>query len=94
MTARRASRLRWAAVLGLVALAAGLSACGKRGNLKPPEGEEKAYSYPRFYPAADTVVPSAELPAEEEAFPEAEPAGRPLSPIPSTLDRTRTETYR
>lgn len=93
MIARRASRLGWTAVLGLVAVAVGLSACGKRGSLEPPTGEEKAYSYPLFYPAPDTVVPSAELPAGEKAFPEDEPFSRPLSPVPSSLDRTRTESY-
>lgn len=95
MSARRASGLDWAAVLALVVLAIGLAACGKRGNLEPPKGEEKAYSYPLFYPAPDTVVPSAELQTEEEPFLEREPGDRPLSPMPSPFDdRTRSETYR
>lgn len=42
---------RLLAVLCLAALAA--SACGKRGDLEQPEGS----SYPRTYPAPETVVP-------------------------------------
>jgi len=100
VNAHRSSRLGWAVVSGFLVLTIGLSACGKRGKLEPPKGEEKAYSYPLFYPAPDTVVPSAQLPAEEmppaleESFPEEEPRRRRLSPVPFDLDRTRTETFR
>ena len=42
---------RLAAALMLAALAA--TACGKRGKLEQPEGS----TYPRTYPAPETVVP-------------------------------------
>jgi hypothetical protein len=43
----------------LVALAAALalSACGKRAGLRPPDGEEKVYTYPKVYPNPATVLP-------------------------------------
>ncbi|SDG46898.1 hypothetical protein SAMN05216241_11439 [Limimonas halophila] len=47
---------RVAAALMLAALAA--AACGKRGTLEPPEGS----TYPRTYPAPETVVPQTDSP--------------------------------
>jgi predicted small lipoprotein YifL len=43
----RAARLAIAITLAL-AVAVPLSACGKRGNVEPPEG--KPSTYPRSYP--------------------------------------------
>lgn len=57
-----------AALLLLLALA--LSACGRKGDLYPPEGEEDAYTGTGIYPAPDSVVPqegeAATVPADEE----------------------------
>jgi predicted small lipoprotein YifL len=91
VSARRT--FRRGAILALVLLAPGLSACGKRGALVPPEGEESAYSYPRFYPAPGTVVPAGPAPAEGVPAAADEPADRPLSPIPTSPNRTRTRTF-
>jgi len=43
-----------------VALLAALVACGKRGNLAAPEGEEAAYTWPQTYPDPATVRPDKE----------------------------------
>jgi hypothetical protein len=51
------------------ALALGLAACGKKGAPYPPEGQEEAYTYPRPYPAPETLVPGGGVPrpsAEEK----------------------------
>jgi len=38
----------WLAAIAVVALAAGAAACGKRGDLDPPPGEQA--DFPRQYP--------------------------------------------
>ncbi|SME91587.1 hypothetical protein SAMN06265365_101419 [Tistlia consotensis] len=48
---------------GLVCLAL-LAACGRKGDLRPPLGEHTAYSWPKQYPAPDTVVPPLSKEAE------------------------------
>ena len=50
--------LRTAALLLLAALA--LAACGKKADLRPPDGEEAAYTYPQPYPNPRGVVPGGE----------------------------------
>ena len=75
MTARLG---RLSAVLLLV-LALFLGACGRKGDLLPPEGEEDAYSGLGIYPAPESVVPqegeAAAVPATEAApAPAAAPA--------------------
>ena len=66
-------------------LVLGLSACGKRGSPKPPEGQESEYTYPHAYPAPSTVVPQGT--AEDE----------PSEPGPLWIldgdSRTKTTTY-
>ena len=42
---------RIAALMIVVALAASIAACGRKGDLKPPPGDEDP-SFPRSYPAA------------------------------------------
>jgi hypothetical protein len=81
------------AVLVLAALAAGLAACGKRGPLKPPAGQESGYTYPRAYPAPKGVLPARAGPAEEEDTEETGRGTRKLSPIPPSSSRTTTTTY-
>jgi len=41
----------------LAALALAIGACGKRGAPQPPEGQEDAYTYPRFYPGPRKALP-------------------------------------
>lgn len=57
-----------AALLLVVALA--LGACGRKGNLRAPEGEEDAYSGLGTHPAPESVVPqegeSSAVPEDEE----------------------------
>jgi len=53
MTGRCARIL--AALLLVSALA--LAACGRKGDLLPPEGEKNAYTGLGTYPAPDSVVP-------------------------------------
>lgn len=85
----RPARLRAVLCLVLAGLiaGAGLAACGKRGSLEPPEGEEGAYTYPRFYPAPSTVLP----PEEPEARPRSRQApshAGDLSPFPQERETT------
>ena len=59
----------------LVVLALALSACGRKGDLRPPDGEEDAYTGLGVYPAPDSVVPpggqsgddSSAVPEDEES---------------------------
>ena len=41
----------------LLVLAVTLGACGRKGDLRPPDGEEDAYTGLGVYPAPDSVVP-------------------------------------
>lgn len=41
----------------LAALALAIGACGKRGVPQAPEGQEDAYTYPRFYPGPSKGLP-------------------------------------
>jgi predicted small lipoprotein YifL len=63
-----------AALLLILALA--LGACGRKGELRAPEGEEDAYTGLGVYPAPDSVVPqegeTSAVPEDEED-PEAGP---------------------
>jgi predicted small lipoprotein YifL len=45
-----------------------LGACGRKGDLQPPEGEKSAYTGLGTYPAPDSVVPQESAPS---AAPEA-----------------------
>lgn len=92
MTARRIL----GALLVLAVLAPGLVACGKRSPLKPPVGQESEYSYPRAYPAPESVLPRGAGAVEQDVKKETEEkAGdeRKLSPIPPSSSRTKTTTY-
>ena len=82
-------------ILPLLLLAAfALGACGKKGDVKVPDGEKKAYYYPRTYPAPASVTPRAE-PEEAEPEVQEEPAEERLeprkrnrlSPFPASPDR-------
>jgi len=66
----------------LLVLALALGACGRKGNLRAPEGEEEAYTGLGVYPAPESVVPQegeASAAPEDEEDPEAgeEGAGDP-----------------
>lgn len=80
----------------LLALAVALAACGKKGDLRPPDGEDAAYTYPKFYPDPKTVegepgAPASREEAEENLEQEADEVGIQRSPLlPS---RTTTQTY-
>ena len=73
-----------------VLLLVGLSACGKKAGLEPPEGEEHLYTYPATYPDPATVLPQ-EDPAATPATRTGPAPATQLSPFPS--DRRRTTTY-
>ena len=72
-----------AALLLILALA--LGACGRKGELRAPEGEENAYTGLGTYPAPDSVVPqegeTSAVPAvpEDEEDPETGPKFDPES---------------
>ncbi len=66
----------------LLVLALALGGCGRKGDLRPPEGQEEAYPGRGVYPAPDSVVPQegeASARPEHEEDPEAgeEGAGGP-----------------
>jgi predicted small lipoprotein YifL len=62
-----------------------LGACGRKGDLRAPEGEENAYTGLGTYPAPDSVVPqegeTSAVPAvpEDEEDPETGPESGPES---------------
>lgn len=64
---RHGPGLRLAALGGALLCLAALGACGKKGDLRPLPGEYEAFTWPKQYPAPETVVPS-DLEPEEEAF--------------------------
>ncbi len=55
------------ALLGAAALLP--AACGRKGPIETPKGQEDRYIYPRTYPNPGTVVPGA-----QEAIPAPGPA--------------------
>ena len=56
MTIRRHHPLLVTLVV-MTVLVLALSACGRKGSPKPPEGREAAYTYPHAYPATNTTGP-------------------------------------
>lgn len=67
----RSGRISAARLLVLaLALTLALGGCGRKGDLRPPEGEEDAYSGLGVYPAPESVVPqegeATAVPADEE----------------------------
>ncbi len=99
MSRRHSHSARTALCLLLIAAAA-LGACGKKGPLRAPEGEESRYTYPRFYPApaAGTVTTgrTAQPPGEVEEEPPVRPLAdepSPLSPFPDEDERSDTEVF-
>jgi len=55
------------ALIAAVILALALGACGRKGDIDPPEGQESEYTYPQVYPAPSSVLP------EETEEPETPP---------------------
>ena len=47
----------------LLVLALTVSACGRKGDLRPPEGEEGAYHGLGTYPPPESVLPQGAEPA-------------------------------
>jgi hypothetical protein len=45
------------ALIAAVILALALGACGRKGDVGPPEGQESEYTYPQVYPAPGSVLP-------------------------------------
>jgi hypothetical protein len=45
------------ALIAAVSLALALGACGRKGDLGPPEGQESEHTYPLVYPAPGSVLP-------------------------------------
>ena len=76
MTGRQ---VRLSAVL-LLALGLALGACGRKGSLYAPEGEEDAYTGLGAYPAPASVVPDWDDPA-------AAPGGETVSEEERELER-------
>ncbi len=46
-------------LLALLLTPAALAACGVKGRIEEPEGQESVYVYPRRYPDPTTVTPPA-----------------------------------
>ncbi len=64
MSPRRPAALALVVAFGL---AVGLGACGRKDDLRPPDGRADEYNYPRAYPAPSSVLPPVEEGAEESA---------------------------
>jgi hypothetical protein len=74
-------------------MAAALGACGKRGSLRPPDGEAANYTYPRIYPTSEEAEEAQPEPAATPA-PPGSSAPEQLSPFPLPFERgTSTTTY-
>ena len=72
----------------VLALAAVLGACGKRGTLRAPDDATEAYTYPLQYPKPETVVPQDGGAAQRSR--ELPSAASDLSPFPNSR---KTTTY-
>lgn len=70
----------WAAAIGLL-LVGVLAGCGKKSDVAPPEGEASSYTYPRAYPAPDTVRPATD---------DADPGRNFLSPFGKPRETSTT----
>ncbi|MEE8143821.1 MAG: lipoprotein [Kiloniellales bacterium] len=46
------------ALIAAVILALALGACGRKGDVGPPEGQESEHTYPQIYPAPGSVLPN------------------------------------
>ncbi len=64
-----------------------LSACGKRADIRAPDGEEAAYTYPQVYPNPDTVLPSGTTATKPRSREVPANAGD-LSPFPNARTKT------
>jgi predicted small lipoprotein YifL len=63
----RSGRISAARLLVLaLALTLALGGCGRKGDLRPPEGEEDAYSGLGVYPAPESVVRPESSPESSE----------------------------
>jgi len=73
-------------VCALAAALLVLGACGKQGELRGPDGEEAAYTYPRTYPKPSTVLPQgAPAPPRTREVPAAE---SDISILPKSRSKT------
>ena len=73
-----------------------LSACGKVGPIKPPEGQESSYRYPKTYPAPESVLPAPqENQASDDPAQNKTKAYETLNPQPGRYDplSTTSKTY-
>jgi hypothetical protein len=78
-----------AIILTLAAAAVLLGACGKKGSPGAPPGREAEFTYPRVYPAPESVVPP--LPDFEAV--EEEPKQERLIKGATPYERSKTTTY-
>ncbi len=78
-------------LLGLLLLPAALAACGVKGRIQEPEGQENVYVYPRTYPDPKTVVPNNTATTTTGATGTAQPAPPPSAPT-ETFGSERTST--
>ena len=85
------SRYASFALIGLL-LIAGPIACGKRGSLEVPENRRSEFTYPKAYPAPQSVVPNFGAAEEEETSAVQEPVFQQrkskVSTFPSRDDET------
>lgn len=73
-------------ICALVAALLVLGACGKKGDLRAPDGEEAAYTYPRTYPKPASVLPQGASPPPRTRE---VPAGAgDISPLPQPRRKT------
>jgi len=88
MISRKLPRVRNTSIGLVLALSLiGLTACGKKSDPMPPEGEEANYTYPSVYPTPKSVSPVAAQGELLKASPDWTDEGQVDS------SRSKTKTY-
>ena len=78
------NRATWIVLLCLLSVAG----CGVEGDPRPPDGEKDLYTYPKAYPAPQSVVPNSrqQQPRRSRLQPRKDPLDDFFEPKTTTID--------